>query len=117
MEISGETGWTKYIFTAPIDGRYCFRWSYEKGNDKSAGVDDCAYIDNVELKAVGLDAARGDVNMDGKITLSDSMAALRTALGLDEFDPERRELSDYNCDGAISVEDAVAIAKKVMHIV
>ena len=29
----------------------------------------------------------------------------------------RRELSDYNCDGAISVEDAVAIAKKVMHIV
>lgn len=117
MEISGETGWTKYIFTAPIDGRYCFRWSYEKGNDKSAGVDDCAYIDNVELKAVGLDAARGDVNMDGKITLSDSMAALRTALGLDGFDPERRELSDYNCDGAISVEDAVAIAKKVMHIV
>ena len=55
--------------------------------------------------------------MDGKITLSDSMAALRTALGLDGFDPERRELSDYNCDGAISVEDAVAIAKKVMHIV
>ena len=49
----------------------------KKGNDKSAGVDDCAYIDNVELKAVGLDAARGDVNMDGKITLSDSMAALR----------------------------------------
>ena len=47
----------------------------------------------------------------------DSMAALRTALGLDGFDPERRELSDYNCDGAISVEDAVAIAKKVMHIV
>lgn len=50
--------------------------------------------------------------MDGKITLSDSMAALRTALGLDGFDPERRELSDYNCDGAVSVEDAVAIAKK-----
>ena len=45
------------------------------------------------------------------------MAALRTALGLDGFDPERRELSDYNCDGAVSVEDAVAIAKKVMHIV
>ena len=32
------------------------------------------------------------------------MAALRTALGLDRFDPERRELSDYNCDGAVSVE-------------
>ena len=24
MEISGETGWTKYIFTAPIDGRVLF---------------------------------------------------------------------------------------------
>lgn len=114
MELTGETGWTKYIFTAPIDGRYCFRWSYEKGNDKSAGVDDCAYIDNVELKAVGLDFTRGDVNTDGKITLADGMAALRVALGLDGFEPERRELSDYNCDGAVTVEDAVAIAKKVL---
>lgn len=30
-----------------------FPLSYEKGNDKSAGVDDCAYIDNVERKPWG----------------------------------------------------------------
>lgn len=117
MEISGETGWTKYIFTAPIDGRYCFRWSYEKGNDKSAGVDDCAYIDNVELKAVGLDAARGDVNMDGKITLLDSMAALRTALGLDGFDRNGASFRIITATAQFPLKMRLQSQKKVMHIV
>jgi hypothetical protein len=54
---------------------------------------------------------KGDVNGDGRVSLSDAIGVLRVAMGLDAFGgpvtPERMARADVNGDGYVSLADAI----------
>ena len=59
----------------------------------------------------GLDYMKGDFDKDGKITVADSLAALRIAARLAEETAEALEIGDIDADGKITVSDALAILR------
>ena len=54
---------------------------------------------------------KGDFDFDGKITVSDALAALRIAAKLAEETPEALLIGDTDGDGEITVADALAILR------
>ena len=54
---------------------------------------------------------KGDFDFDGKITVSDALAALRIAAKLAEETPEALRIGDTDGDGEITVADALAILR------
>ncbi len=58
----------------------------------------------------------GDVDMDGQITIADSLMVLRHAMQLLTLSQEQLELADFNGDGSVNVVDAVEILRSAMGI-
>lgn len=65
-----------------------------------------------ELLIATLPRARlGDVNGDGRLTITDALLIAQAALGLRAVDPE---VADVNCDGRITIADALLVAQAAL---
>ena len=58
----------------------------------------------------------GDVNMDGKIDISDATLVQKYVVGIVELSTEQKHLADYNSDSNITVVDATQIQKFIVHL-
>lgn len=59
---------------------------------------------------------RGDVNGDGKISVTDATMALSAALGLIKLDPEQFAAADLNGDGKISISEVTRILRAALNL-
>ncbi len=57
---------------------------------------------------------KGDVDMNGSVSIADAVLTLRGAMELAELTPMQIELGDMDDSGSISVADAVAVLRKAM---
>lgn len=60
--------------------------------------------------------AVGDVDMDGQITIADSLTVLRHSMQLLTLSQQQLELADFNGDSSVNVVDAVEILRFAMGI-
>ena len=59
---------------------------------------------------------KGDVNIDGDISVSDALLTLRSALELEELTEVQISLADLNGDNIISTVDASLVARMALMI-
>ena len=110
--ISGTTNWATRTFTAPSDGLYIFKWSFEKDYSVNSGSD-CGYVDNVVYNSL---YTTGDVNNDGTVDSTDALLVLRYTMHLATLTPAQLRAADYNGDGVVDSTDAVLILRSRMNI-
>jgi hypothetical protein len=113
-EASGERNWTSYTFTATSDKTYTFKWAFEKGSwDLSSwyGVDDAAYVDDIDYSGDYNPGILGDVNSDGVVDSEDALLMLRYSLGILGADALDLSVADVNGDGAYDSADALIILR------
>ena len=58
----------------------------------------------------------GDINMDGKVDLTDALLSLKAALGIIELDDEQAAAADVNGDNSVDLTDTVMILKIALGI-
>ena len=56
----------------------------------------------------------GDVNGDGKVTVTDARKALRAVVGKETLTPEEQQAADINADGKVSIADVRNILRKAV---
>ena len=113
FEESGELDWRDYTFTAESAGTYSFEWIYSKDYSADSG-EDCAFVDDVRL-TVQTAYQQGDVDMDGSITVSDALTAMRCSLELIQLSEQAFALADMDHNGAVNTADALAILRLALH--
>lgn len=64
-----------------------------------------------------LEYAQGDIDMNGAVSIADSVLAMRHALGLFELTAEQIQLGDMDGDGDVDTTDAIAIQRLVMGLI
>lgn len=58
----------------------------------------------------------GDVDQDGRVTLSDASLLLRGALGITELSDVQRQAGDYDQDGSVTLKDVTLVLKRALGI-
>ncbi len=110
---SGEIAWRSYTFTAPSTGSYTFEWEYEKDQSVANGAD-CAWLDNVRYSGNQSSFAAGDVDMDGRVSVTDALLVMRHAMGLISLTPEQLLLADFDGNGEANMLDGVGIMRHAL---
>lgn len=59
---------------------------------------------------------KGDVNMDGKMSIVDAVLIQRYLVELSDFTAKQTDLADVNSNGKIDVSDAILIQKKIIGV-
>ncbi len=115
-EISGDTSWATYTYTAAAAGEYTFSWTYSKDGSVDRN-DDCAWLDNVTLPGSGTPEYQlGDVDMDGRVSVTDAVMIMRHAMGLITLTEQQLALADVNADGSVGIVDATLALRIAMGI-
>lgn len=78
-------------------------------------AEEYAKANNIPFNAISA-YAKGDVNMDGNVGITDATLIQKIAVNLVEPTAEQSYLADYNDDGDISVVDATDIQKRIVHL-
>ncbi|MBQ7061482.1 MAG: Ig-like domain-containing protein [Clostridia bacterium] len=58
----------------------------------------------------------GDIDMDGSVTVTDALLALRSAMSILTLTPQQIAIGDMDGDGVVSVTDALTILRIAMGI-
>lgn len=103
----------------PIDGMKFSHWLVYEGSVQESNPEVKNPGDVITVTAdtyiiaiwSAIDGMKGDFDKDGKITVADSLAALRIAARLAEETAEALEIGDIDADGKITVSDALAILR------
>ena len=112
--ISGETTiWNRYEYTAPSDGNYIFKWSYEKDSSVNKGQDK-GWVDDISITYVNPPYTLGDVDNDGRITISDALMTMRYAMGTAALTDTQILAADFDGNGTVSITDATMILRAAM---
>ena len=87
--ITGSVNWNTVSYTAPSTASYTFSWEYNKDYSVDSG-EDCGWVDNIFVPGyVGEpqppEYIPGDVDMNGTVTVTDALLAMRKAMGLIEL--------------------------------
>ena len=119
-KITGETGWAEFVYTAPQDGTYTFKWTYYK-NSSNSDNDDSGYVRNVMYdgqipEPPVEEPLLGDVNFDEVVNELDVMLVMRYAMKLITFTDEQIAVADFNGDGSVNLDDALLILRYVTEI-
>lgn len=113
-EISGDTSWATYTYTAPTTGEYTFSWTYSKDSSVDRN-DDSAWLDNVSIPGGETpEYPIGDVDMDGRVSVTDAVMIMRHAMGLITLTEQQLALADVNADGSIGIVDATLALRVAM---
>lgn len=97
---------------------------YSKKNKKFifAGLAAAVYLSTAAVISQDIVSAKdaeivfGDLSGDGKVDLTDAVAALKLAVGIDTVTDEHLAIADTNSDSKIDLNDAVAILKAAVGI-
>ena len=110
-----QSNWQTYTYTAPSDGTYTFRWSFEKDVSVNSG-DDCVKIDNIAYSGDSGQAisADGDLDGDGFVAVGDALMAMRIAMGTQEATEFMLAHGDLDGDGVITMVEALEIMRQAM---
>ena len=132
-EISGEKPWTRFRYTVKEDGKYVFKWIYQKDYSTNEGRD-CAWLDNVDLIRKDVQHTVTFCDTDGSVLsvelVKHGEAAAAPERSLDrfclyalwdtDFSEVRHDMTvtacdvlrgDANGDGKINTGDAVVILR------
>ena len=71
------------------------------------------YADSNNIPFVEITNNLGDVNLDGRITISDVTLIQKYLAGYASLNSEQLKLADYNEDGMITISDATLIQKSI----
>ena len=115
-ELSGQTNWRTFTFTATADKTYSFKWAYEKhALDLSmfVGAEDAAYVDDVEYSGTTA-LLPGDSDNSGAVNVADALLALRYAMGLINASELNTQAADMDGNGSITVADAITILRMAL---
>lgn len=104
-----DSSWQTYTYEITESGAYTFTWMYIKDGSASEGGD-MAKIDNVSVPRLN-SIMLGDVNIDGVISSTDALLAMRGALGIISLMGVARVAADINGDGAVTSADALIIMR------
>ena len=115
-QLTGETDWEDYVFTASTTRTYTFEWRFVK-DPYVDGRTDAGYVDNVIYSGAQPVILMGDVNNDGQISSADALLALRSALGIMTLTPDQILRADINGDGSVTSEDALMILRMSLGII
>ena len=114
--ISGDRDWTTVTYTAQTTGSYTFEWVYSKDSSVNSGSD-CGWVDNISIPGyIGTQYAPGDVDMDGNVTISDALAAMRYAMGTMQLTEQQIQLADVDGNPGVSVSDALTIMRMAIGV-
>ena len=114
-ELYEEGSFTQYkeiFFTADEDGDYSVAVTVRDSDGREAQF---KTEETVSIKSK-TDILMGDVNFDGKITVSDARTTLRGASGLIRLSDEAKLAADINGDGKVTASDARKILRKAAHL-
>lgn len=115
--ISGDRDWTTVTYTAQTTGSYTFEWVYSKDSSINSGSD-CGWVDNISIPGyIGAQYAPGDVDMDGNVTISDALAAMRYAMGTMQLTEQQIQLADVDGNPGVSVSDALTIMRMAIGVI
>lgn len=115
--ISGDRDWTTVTYTAQTTGSYTFEWVYSKDSSVNSGSD-CGWVDNISIPGyIGAQYAPGDVDMDGNVTISDALAAMRYAMGTMQLTEQQIQLADVDGNPGVSVSDALTIMRMAIGVI
>ena len=115
--ISGDRDWTTVTYTAQTTGSYTFEWVYSKDSNVNSGSD-CGWVDNISIPGyIGAQYAPGDVDMDGNVTISDALAAMRYAMGTMQLTEQQIQLADVDGNLGVSVSDALTIMRMAIGVI
>ncbi|MGQ9525503.1 MAG: dockerin type I repeat-containing protein [Armatimonadota bacterium] len=67
-----------------------------------------------DVTAVRAPGVTGDVNGDGRLSISDIILALRAVVGLVTFGPEVVAVADVNSNGRLDIGDVVSLLRRVV---
>jgi len=71
----------------------------------------------VEFKQKELPTLYGDVNRDGKVTISDATMIQKCVAKIEEFNDFQNTYGDVDLDGNITIKDATAIQKHIAKLI
>lgn len=97
-------------------------WANSSGNgfsqtctdSNSDGVCDSSYTldsNNIDYLPLAYKLIKGDVNGDGKVTITDALFVAQYSAGLRTLTSTQLEAADVNCDGKVTITDALFIAQ------
>lgn len=109
-ELTGETDWIDYTFTAGSTRSYTFEWRFIK-DPYVDGITDAGYVDDVEYSGAVM---MGDVNGDHLIDSIDALMVLRCAMQVIELTPAQLRAADVNGDGVVDSLDALVILRAAL---
>ena len=117
--MSGDTDWDTFTYTAKNDGSYTFKWVFEKDQYVGEG-DDCGYVKNVRYSGEEIiepePILMGDINGDSVVDASDALIALRFSLGTAQLTDEQFTAADMNGDGNVNAADALVILRVALQL-
>ncbi|MBQ7061484.1 MAG: Ig-like domain-containing protein, partial [Clostridia bacterium] len=119
QRLSGSIDWNTITYTAPSSGTYTFSWEYTKDYSVNSGSD-CGWVDNIFVPGYTQEPVAyipGDVDMDGSVTVTDALIALRFAMGIVSLSDLQQEIGDMDADGTVTVTDALTILRIAMSII
>lgn len=92
---TSSNDWSTFATADEMGNVYVTGWSYRNGQ-----------YDMMTVKFAPLPAIKGDLNLDGVLTLADVVLMLNSAFKGDPF-PAAPSAGDFNCDGVITAADVV----------
>ncbi len=76
--------------------------------------DNTYVVQTVAVAPISGETLPGDVNGDGEVAITDSLLALRAAMGLMELETGPAEAADVDGDGSVTLTDALTILRAAM---
>ena len=92
---------------------YIFKWSYEKDGSVNKGQDK-GWVDDISITYVNPPYTLGDVDNDGRITISDALMTMRYAMGTAALTDTQILAADFDGNGTVSITDATMILRAAM---
>lgn len=106
------TQYKEFFFTADEDGEYSVTLTVK---DSAGNETEMKSNETVTMQSKK-DILMGDLNFDGKVSLTDVRLALRGAAGLIHLSDEAKLAADVNGDGKFTLSDARKILRIVSHL-
>ncbi|MBR4636695.1 MAG: choice-of-anchor J domain-containing protein [Clostridia bacterium] len=88
------------------------QWSYVDEADNWI-----CYVNILPVECLGTPMLLGDVDLDGEVTVSDALLAMRYAMGLVELTEQQLDQLDVNFDGEYDLVDATLILRYAMGLI
>jgi hypothetical protein len=110
-QLTGETDWVNYTYTAGTTRTYTFEWRFVK-DPYVDGITDAGYLKEVEYSGA---VVMGDVDGDHQVTSVDALLIMRYSLGIVSLSASELRAADLNGDGIVDSVDALIVLRLALN--